>query len=72
MGLEEETYTLPEEYAHTEVVFKHYFQRGEEKRKKQNAGDTAQAIGVDGLGIVGWLGRRYYVAEKMVSKGEEE
>ncbi|OAH53851.1 hypothetical protein AWH48_11300 [Domibacillus aminovorans] len=62
MGLSGEEYNLPEKYAHAELIFKHYYESGKE--------EYDQNVNV-GMGLFGslasvWVGRRFYVARKML------
>lgn len=61
-GLDGETYSVPKKYEHAKTIYQYNFNRGAEERKENN-----QMVGsVFGLGIMSWLGRRYYVARKML------
>lgn len=62
MGLSGEKYELPEKYAHAEPIFKHYYESGKEEYDQNvNVG-----MGLSGSLALVWVGRRFYVARKML------
>ncbi|OMP67065.1 YHYH domain-containing protein [Domibacillus epiphyticus] len=63
LGDSGEEYTVPEEYKHAEVIFKHYYEKGLEQNREDNT-QTAAGVGFAGLA---WLARRFYVAKKTIS-----
>lgn len=66
-GLEGNTYEVPAEYKKAETVYKYHFDHGYEEYEKEQQ-ETKQQIGTGaGVVILAWLGRRFYVARKMVS-----
>jgi hypothetical protein len=66
LGLQGNSLQIPAEYQKAEVIYKEYYSRGmAEYEKKQEAKQEASAT-VVGVGILGWLARRFYVARKMV------
>lgn len=61
-ALDGEKYQVPIKYAHAKAIYEYGYKLGEEERK-----DNAKtAGGMMGAIVFGWLGRRYYVARKMV------
>jgi hypothetical protein len=62
-GKNGEDYSLPKEYAHAEMIFKHYYNLGLEENKKEK---TQMTLGIGAI-ILGWIARRFYVAKKMIS-----
>ena len=61
-GLDGKSSSVPEKYQHAKNIYQYNFDKGTNDRKKNN-----QAVGsVFGLGMIGWLGRRFYVARKML------
>lgn len=63
MGLNEEKYEVPQKYLKAETVYKYHYGLGEQAA--EDADDTRTTM--FGLGIAAWLGRRFYVARKMVA-----
>jgi hypothetical protein len=63
MGLNEEKYEVPQKYLKAETVFKHHYGLGEQAAEDADEANTM----IFGLGIAAWLGRRFYVARKMVA-----
>ena len=61
-GLDGKSSIIPEKYQHAKTIYQYNFDKGTQERKKNN-----QAVGsVFGFGIIGWLGRRFYIARKML------
>jgi hypothetical protein len=61
-----EAYELPSKFRKSEVIFKHYYDIGYKEFKEQQKEDRRNAVGgVAALGFI-WLGRRFYVARKMI------
>jgi len=67
LGLEGSTYNVPDEYKHAETIFEHHYEQGLQEYEKEKAENTKQAATGIGIVVLGWLGRRLYVAKKMVS-----
>ncbi|PLR98419.1 YHYH domain-containing protein [Bacillus sp. T33-2] len=67
MGLAGETYQVPSKYKIAEPIFKHNFQLGMKDYEKQQAETNQQAAAGGVVLLLAWLGRRFYVAKKMVS-----
>lgn len=63
MGLNEEKYEVPQKYLKAKTVFKHHYGLGEQAAQDADEANTM----IFGLGIAAWLGRRFYVARKMVA-----
>jgi hypothetical protein len=63
MGFNEEKYEVPQKYLKAETVFKHHYGLGEQAAQDADEANTM----IFGLGIAAWLGRRFYVARKMVA-----
>ncbi|MDQ0974832.1 flagellar biosynthesis/type III secretory pathway protein FliH [Neobacillus niacini] len=60
------SYNLPSKYKNGEVIFKHNYELGlKEYEEQQSTNQKAAVGGVGGLALV-WLGRRFYVAKKMI------
>ncbi|MBM7554441.1 YHYH domain-containing protein [Thalassobacillus pellis] len=66
-GLQGKELSVPEKYKDAKKVYTHYHQIGiaeyEEKQEKEN---TRNLMGL-GVIVLGWLGRRMYVAKKMIA-----
>jgi hypothetical protein len=66
LGKEGELYELPSKYKNSEVIFKHNYQLGFKEYEEQKSDTQKAAVGgFGGLSLV-WLGRRYYIARKMI------
>jgi hypothetical protein len=67
LGEAGDSYELPSKYKKGEVIYKHHYELGMKKHKEQQS-DTQKAT-VGGFGTLSliWLGRRFYVAKKMIS-----
>lgn len=65
LGETGEEYSIPSKFKKGEEIFKHFYEQGykqyEEKQKQ------ATAAGGIGIAALSWLGRRLYVAKKMIS-----
>lgn len=58
--------TIPAEYQKAKPIFTHYYNVGlKEYEEEQDANQAASTIGISGL-VLSWLGRRFYVAKKMI------
>ncbi|WP_347552933.1 hypothetical protein ABFG93_22025 (plasmid) [Pseudalkalibacillus hwajinpoensis] len=66
-GLSGEALAIPEEYVASEEVFTHHYEIGateyDEIKQKET---TRNSVGIGAI-ILAWLGRRFYVAKKMVA-----
>ncbi|SDN57835.1 YHYH domain-containing protein [Bacillus sp. OK048] len=66
LGKTGDSYNLPSKYKSGEVIFKHYYELGlKEYEEQQSNNQKAAASGVGALSLA-WLGRRFYVAKKML------
>ncbi|MEK4010182.1 YHYH domain-containing protein [Peribacillus sp. FSL M8-0224] len=61
-GLNGDDYIVKAKYKHAEPIYKYYFEQGDQERKEKNAASS----GVVAAGVLGWVGRRFYVAKKML------
>jgi hypothetical protein len=62
MGLNGEELIIPEEYSKAQLLYEYYYDLGNQQRKE----DNRKTAGFFGAGMVAWLGRRFYVAKKML------
>ncbi|MDX8288700.1 hypothetical protein SLL00_02805 [Metabacillus indicus] len=64
-----EEYDVPDKYKQGETIYKHYYKIGykefEENQKEQRT--AVAGVGVAGALVLGWFGRRLYVAKKKAS-----
>lgn len=67
LGVSGEKYSVPKTYIESEVIYKHYYEKGYKEYVIEKKEDTATATGVIGVAVLGWLARRFYVAKKMVA-----
>lgn len=67
LGLTGSTYTLPKKYNYAEIIFKHHYELGYKEYEKEKEENTQQATIGLGTVLIAWLGRRFYVAKKMIS-----
>ncbi|WP_079515004.1 YHYH domain-containing protein [Rossellomorea marisflavi] len=69
LGKQGEELSIPSKYSKGENIFAHYYKQGykeyEEYVQSKKATQSA-AAGGSGLLVLGWLGRRFYVAKKMI------
>ncbi|MBD1382338.1 YHYH domain-containing protein [Metabacillus arenae] len=65
-GFSGKEYSIPKTYLKSEVIYKHYYEKGFEDYETEKKEDTATTVGGLGVIIFGWLARRFYVAKKMV------
>ncbi|WP_155890029.1 YHYH domain-containing protein [Peribacillus kribbensis] len=61
-GLNGDAYKVPVKYSNAKPIYKYNYEKGAKDRKHNHQ----TAGGVIGLGLFGWLGRRFYVASKMI------
>lgn len=66
-GKEGNALDIPSNYKEGEVIFKHYYEVG--YKEYENEVDETQKTAAGGIGVAAivWLGRRMYVAKKMIS-----
>ncbi|MGM0924781.1 MAG: YHYH domain-containing protein [Bacillota bacterium] len=62
-----EDYSIPVKYNQGEVIYKHYYNLGYKEYEENQRDRRTASAGVAGAAVLGWLGRRFYVAKKMVS-----
>jgi hypothetical protein len=67
LGKQGEELKIPSKYRNGEAIFKHFYQVGLDQYKEKQS--TKQKAATGGIGIAGmfWLGRRFWVAKKMIS-----
>lgn len=67
LGKQGEDLQIPSKYRNGEAIFKHFYQVGLAEYKEKQS--TKQKAAAGGIGIAGlfWLGRRFWVAKKMIS-----
>ena len=62
-------YAVPSSYKKGEIIYKHFYQLGYDKyveaQKEKKAATNTATTGI-GLTVLMWLGRRFYVAKKML------
>ncbi|KKK39976.1 hypothetical protein WQ57_01510 [Mesobacillus campisalis] len=58
--------SIPEEYKKGEGVYKFYYEQGFEEYEAEKAADQQTTAGGLGIAALAWLGRRFYVAKKMI------
>ncbi|WP_257959022.1 hypothetical protein [Bacillus sp. V3-13] len=67
LGQKGEELVIPAEYRKGELIFKEFYAMGfKEFEEKKTANQTASAGGLGAMVLI-WLGRRFYVAKKMIS-----
>lgn len=66
LGLEGEDYKVPEKYKKADVIFKEFYSRGKDEFEQRREDRREKSAAFAGVGILGWLTRRFYVAKKMV------
>lgn len=66
LGKEGSPLKVPADYTKGEIIFKHYYGLG--LKEYEDKKTTQQQTTAGGLGIAGllWLGRRFYIAKKMI------
>jgi hypothetical protein len=67
LGEKGENYSIPSEFKKGEEIFKHYYQEGYKQYQEETKQKQASAAGIIGIATLSWLGRRLYVAKKMIS-----
>lgn len=67
LGVSGEKYSVPKTYIKSEIIYKHYYEKGYKEYEIEKKEDTATTTGVIGVAVLGWLARRFYVAKKMVA-----
>ncbi|MCL6572683.1 MAG: YHYH domain-containing protein [Bacillus sp. (in: Bacteria)] len=67
LGKEGEALKIPSKYKKGEVLFKHQYELGLELYEEQQSTNRKAATGGVGVVALSWLGRRLYVAKKMIS-----
>ncbi len=65
-GMEGEDLVIPEEYSHAAIHYKYQYNLGAEQRKNNIQKTTANVAGFSSFVVLGWLGRRFYVAKEML------
>ncbi|WP_144699613.1 hypothetical protein [Fictibacillus phosphorivorans] len=63
MGNNEEKYEVPQKYMKAETVYEYHYGLGKQAAQEADEANTM----IFGLGVAAWLGRRFYVARKMVA-----
>lgn len=66
LGQQGSTLKVPAKYKKSEVIFKHYYNKGLKEYKEQQRDNQKAAAGGAGVIALIWLGRRFYVARKMI------
>lgn len=66
-GLNGDVLAVPEEYVASEEVFTHHFEIGAAEYVEMKKKETTRNISVGVAIVLAWLGRRMYVAKKMVA-----
>ena len=59
-------YSIPSKYEKAEVIYKHYYKKGYQQYEEEQKQNQATAAGGAGVIALSWLGRRLYVARKMI------
>ena len=67
LGESGEDYTIAKEYKKGENIFEYYYQVGYEKYEKNRKEKQATTTTGIGFMVLSWLGRRLYIAKKMIS-----
>ncbi|WP_079504817.1 YHYH domain-containing protein [Mesobacillus jeotgali] len=57
---------IPEEYTKGEVVYKFYYEQGFKEYEAEKEDSRQTTAGGLGIAALAWLGRRFYVAKKMI------
>jgi hypothetical protein len=66
LGKEGSALKVPEEFKKGDVIFKHYYDLGYKEYEEQQSNNQKAAVGGFGVVALTWLGRRFYVARKMI------
>ena len=66
LGQTGDSYNLPSNYKNGEVIFKHHYELGLKEYEEQQSDNQKAAVGGVGALTLVWLGRRFYVAKKMI------
>ncbi|MCS0670433.1 YHYH domain-containing protein [Cytobacillus firmus] len=66
LGENGEEYSIPSKYEKAEEIFKHYYKEGYKQYEEEQKQNQATAAGGVGIIALSWLGRRFYVARKMI------
>lgn len=66
-GKEGAELAIPEEYKKGEVVYKFYYEQGFKEYEAEQEASRQTTAGGLGIAALAWLGRRFYVAKKMIS-----
>jgi hypothetical protein len=66
LGQAGDSYNLPSKYKSGEVIFKHHYELGLKEYEEQQSDNQKAAVGGVGALAFIWLGRRFYVAKKMI------
>ncbi|WP_257349797.1 YHYH domain-containing protein [Pseudalkalibacillus decolorationis] len=66
MGLSGKELEIPEKYIASEEIFNHHYDLGAKVYEEKEREETVQTTVGFGVLLAGWLGRRFYVAKKMV------
>lgn len=66
LGREGNAKDIPAEFEKGEVIFYHYYELGFKEYKEEVESNQKAAAGGVGVVALAWLGRRFYVARKMI------
>ncbi|WP_379968842.1 YHYH domain-containing protein [Ectobacillus sp. sgz5001026] len=66
-GLQGKTLEIPSEYGEAKVIYEHYYNLGKQEYDKKVEQERNTGTSVLGLGLIGWLGRRFYIVRKMIN-----
>ncbi|WHZ02796.1 YHYH domain-containing protein [Neobacillus sp. YX16] len=66
LGKAGDSYNLPSKYKSGEVIFQHHYELGLKEYEEQQSDNQKAAVGGVGALAFVWLGRRFYIAKKMI------
>ena len=67
LGQQGEELNIPSEYKKGEPIFTYYYEQGLKEYEEQQSTNQKAAAGGIGVVALSWLGRRLYIAKKMIS-----
>lgn len=66
LGQEGEDLVIPSDYKKGEIIYTHYYKLGYKEYEEEKAAKQKATSGTIGVAALAWLGRRIYVAKKMI------
>jgi len=66
LGKTGEPLKIPSKYSKGQIIYKHYYELGLKEYEEEQSSNQKAAAGGAGAIALSWLGRRFYVAKKMI------